>query len=82
MFACTDPVRTIDEHIAPPDPTHNRWYVVTAGRCVGIWRDWVEMSDYVNRISGNAHKSFPTRAEAEQYYFAQKNAGRVEVILP
>ncbi|TFK79971.1 hypothetical protein K466DRAFT_605719 [Polyporus arcularius HHB13444] len=70
------------EHIAPRDPTHNRWYVVTAGRRVGIWRDWLHMSDYVNRVPGNAHKLFSTRAEAEMHYYNHKNAGRVEVILP
>ncbi len=71
-----------DEHIAPRDDTHNRWYVVTAGRRVGIWRDWLHMSDFVNRVPGNAHKSFATRAEAEQHYFTAKNEGRVEVIMP
>ncbi len=72
----------VDEDIAPPDPTHTRWYVVTAGRRVGIFRDWLDCSDYVIRVPGNHHKSFATRAEAEQHYYANKALGNVQVVLP
>ncbi|KAI0686905.1 hypothetical protein C8T65DRAFT_747186 [Cerioporus squamosus] len=70
------------EDIAPRDPLHNRWYVVTTGRRVGIWREWHDMADHVLRVPGNQHKSFGTRAEAEQYYYGNKATGNVHVILP
>ncbi len=67
----------LDEYIAPNDPQHRRWYVVTAGKKVGIWRTWLDISDYVNGVSGNAHQSFKRRAEAEEYYYGAKEAGHV-----
>ncbi|TFK80098.1 hypothetical protein K466DRAFT_667831 [Polyporus arcularius HHB13444] len=71
------------EHIAPRDDAHTgKWYVVTAGRRVGIWRDWLQMQDFVTLVRGNAHKSFRSRAEAEAHYFDSKAAGRVWVIKP
>ncbi|TFK79957.1 hypothetical protein K466DRAFT_504722 [Polyporus arcularius HHB13444] len=59
-----------------------RWYVVTAGRRVGIFREWLDCSDYVTRVPGNQHRSFATRAEAEQHYYANKALGNVQVVLP
>ncbi|RDX40230.1 hypothetical protein OH76DRAFT_1490463 [Lentinus brumalis] len=73
---------TTYEYIAPRDPAHTRWYVVTAGRRVGIWRDWLDMGDYVNGVPGNQHKSFKTRADAEQHYYGNKAMGNVQVIMP
>ncbi|RDX39729.1 hypothetical protein OH76DRAFT_1490871 [Lentinus brumalis] len=70
------------EHIADRDPAHTRWYVVTAGRRVGIWREWPDMSDYVTRVPGNQHKLFNSRAEAEQHYYTNKALGNVQIIMP
>ncbi len=70
-----------DEYIAPPDPAHNRWYVVTAGRRVGIWREWTDMSHYVTRVPGNQHKLFNSRALAEAHYYGTKESDGVEVIF-
>ncbi|KAI0744412.1 hypothetical protein C8Q76DRAFT_687844 [Earliella scabrosa] len=70
-----------DEYIAPRDATHNHWYVVTAGRRVGIFREWNDMAAYVIRVPGNHHKQFRTRADAERHYYGNKANGLVEVIL-
>lgn len=55
---------------------------MTAGRRVGIWREWLDMSDYVTRVLGNQHKSFNSRAEAEQHYYGNRALGNVQVIFP
>lgn len=72
----------LDKYIAPRDPTHIRWYIVTAGRRVGIWHEWVDMAMYVTRVPGNLHRSFDTCAEAEAHYYGNKALGQVEVIAP
>ncbi|OJT07896.1 hypothetical protein TRAPUB_1208 [Trametes pubescens] len=70
------------EHIAAPDPHHRKWYVVTAGHKVGIWRTWLEMAEYVTGVAGNRHQSFKTRAEADGHYTYYKECGRVVIIAP
>ncbi|KAI0713993.1 hypothetical protein C8Q76DRAFT_693729 [Earliella scabrosa] len=71
------------EYVAPPNPAHTgKWYVVTTGRCVGIWPDWLDMAGYVIGVPGNQHKSFATRAEAEAHYFTTKEAGNVWIVAP
>ncbi|KAI0706568.1 hypothetical protein C8Q76DRAFT_800976 [Earliella scabrosa] len=41
------------QYFAPWDPLHRgKWYVVTAGVRVGIWKAWVDMAHYVNHEDG------------------------------
>lgn len=44
-----------------------RYYAVHSGRVPGVYTDWGIASARVNGYGGNAHKSFPTREEAERY---------------
>jgi viroplasmin and RNaseH domain-containing protein len=49
---------------------------------VGIWGSWVDMATFVEGVRGNVHQSFKSRAEAEDYYFYNKEMGRVFLLSP
>ncbi|OJT14076.1 hypothetical protein TRAPUB_9372 [Trametes pubescens] len=69
------------EHIEPADPSHRgKWYVVTAGRRVGIWCSWLDMEDYVD-VKGRRFQGFITRAQAEHHYNLAKEEGRVRLLV-
>ncbi|KAI0654577.1 hypothetical protein C8Q70DRAFT_1058342 [Cubamyces menziesii] len=69
------------EHIEPEDPAHRRkWYVVTAGRRVGIWKSWLDMEDYID-VKGRRYQSFDTRGDAEHHYNLARSEGRVRLLL-
>ena len=64
------------EFIAKADDDHyGRWYVVVAGLRYGIWPAWTDMARYVIGVRRSVHQSFDTRAEAEAYYYAHRDAG-------
>ncbi|KIL54202.1 hypothetical protein M378DRAFT_29575, partial [Amanita muscaria Koide BX008] len=56
-----------------------KWYVVTVGRCTGVFYNWGYVSQLVSHISGNCHISFTDEQEAYDYYNGQKAAGLVKV---
>ncbi|KAI0694677.1 hypothetical protein C8Q76DRAFT_802912 [Earliella scabrosa] len=71
------------QYFADPDPYHRgKWYVVTAGIRVGIWKAWVDMAHHVTRVRGNAHQAFDTREEAMHWYSAKMREGRVVLLAP
>ena len=43
-------------------------YVVYKGKVPGVYDDWEECWRQVHRFSGNSHKGYTTRAEAEARY--------------
>lgn len=49
------------------DRNRCRYYAVHNGRVPGVYTDWGIASAQVNGYGGSAHKSFPTREEAERY---------------
>lgn len=70
-----------DEYIAPADLNHRgKWYVVTVGRRIGIWPEWLDMVGYISEVPGSEHKSFKTRADADAHYRARRDAGVVRVV--
>lgn len=72
---------TAVEHIEPRDPRHTRkWYVVTAGLRVGIWKSWLAMEGYVD-VRGKRHQSYVHREEAEKDYYDAKRDGRVRLLI-
>ncbi|KAI0691561.1 hypothetical protein C8Q76DRAFT_698391 [Earliella scabrosa] len=71
------------QYFADPDPYHRgRWYVVTAGTRVGVWKAWVDMAHHVTNVRGNAHQRFKTREEAMHWYETKKSEGRVVLLAP
>lgn len=69
------------EHIEAADSRYARkWYVITAGLRVGIWRSWLAMEDYVN-VEGSRYQSYFSWAEAEKDYFEAKAEGRVRLLI-
>lgn len=45
-----------------------KWYVVFEGKAPGVYDKWEDVQKQVNMVSGNSHKSFKTKAEAEHRY--------------
>ncbi|KAI0710770.1 hypothetical protein C8Q76DRAFT_798301 [Earliella scabrosa] len=71
------------QHFVDADPYHRgKWYVVTAGVRVGIWKAWVDMAHYVVRVRGNAHQAFDTLQEAEHWYARKLREGKVVLLAP
>ncbi|TBU36308.1 hypothetical protein BD309DRAFT_985031 [Dichomitus squalens] len=71
---------TTDEHIAPADPAHiGKWYVVTVGRKVGVFAEWVDVAPHVNGVNHAVYKKFPSCAEAVDVYEEAKGNGEVRV---
>ncbi|KAL1941598.1 hypothetical protein VTO73DRAFT_7037 [Trametes versicolor] len=69
------------EHIEPRDARHSRrWYVVTAGLRVGIWKSWLAMEDYID-VPGKRYQSYEHRDEAEKDYYEAKRDGRVRLLI-
>ncbi|KAJ8472363.1 hypothetical protein ONZ51_g8554 [Trametes cubensis] len=66
------PTTTIDS-----DP---EWIAVTAGRRVGVFRDWGRARVHVLGVPGSKCESFVTREEAMKYYKERKSAREVEIL--
>ncbi len=60
-------------------PHHRKWYIVTAGLRVGIWRSWLDMEDYID-VLGRRFQSFTTREDADHPYALAKREGRVRLL--
>jgi len=45
-----------------------KWYVVYKGKTPGVYTEWSEVQEKVNGFSGNNHKSFKSKQEAEASY--------------
>ncbi|KAI0711722.1 hypothetical protein C8Q76DRAFT_694569 [Earliella scabrosa] len=77
------PWNPLHQHFVEEDPYHRgKWYVVTAGVRVGIWKAWVDMAHYVTNVRGNAHQAFKTLREAERWYDRQMREGKVVLLAP
>ncbi|KAI0746138.1 hypothetical protein C8Q76DRAFT_688985 [Earliella scabrosa] len=70
------------EHLPTgPDPTHRRkWYVVTAGLRVGLWRSWLDMEEYID-VPGSRHAAFDTYELARYHYDLAQREGRVRLLI-
>ncbi|OBZ73055.1 hypothetical protein A0H81_06613 [Grifola frondosa] len=69
------------EHFDEHDADHRGgWHVVTAGRKVGIFKDWPEVATYVIGVPHSVYKAYATRSEALAKYMAYKEGGRVRVL--
>jgi hypothetical protein len=66
----------LEEGLEPPAPVSlvphvvnpvraQRYYVVAVGRKPGIYKSWYDAAEQVVGFSGNVHRAFSTRAEAE-----------------
>ncbi|KAJ7647302.1 hypothetical protein FB45DRAFT_1100393 [Roridomyces roridus] len=54
--------------------------VVHAGREVGVFENWLEVSPLVIGVSGAMHQSFPNREEAERVFEQERRKGTVRII--
>jgi len=66
----------------PPPPTtpSKKYYVVTRGKCTGVFNSWPYVQALIHGMSGNCHKSYPTYEEACRAYQDAKGKGLVEII--
>ena len=71
----------IVEHFDDPDLHHRgKWYVVSTGTKVGVWKSYTRMAKYVNGKRGALDESAPTRDAAMRLYSELKDDGQVEVL--
>ncbi|KAK0430442.1 hypothetical protein EV421DRAFT_1858755, partial [Armillaria borealis] len=56
------------------------WYVVTAGREVGIFSNWEVVQPLVSGVAHACHKKYKMRAEAEEAFQAALAQGKVRVL--
>ncbi|KAH9900661.1 uncharacterized protein BXZ73DRAFT_85663 [Epithele typhae] len=65
-------------HFDGPDPLHRGlWYLVTAGRRVGVFKFWDEAAEQVIGVPDNCYKSYRSRDEAVERYRVAEQEGRV-----
>ena len=50
------------------DRKMRKWYVVYKGKVPGVYHQWEHVQDQVNKFSGNSHKSYKSKEEAEYRY--------------
>lgn len=61
-----------------------RCYVVYRGRVPGVYTEWAEVHEQVNRFPGNSHRSFPSETLARASYLEflrKKNKMRNRIFL-
>ncbi|KAF8333819.1 hypothetical protein F5887DRAFT_892942 [Amanita rubescens] len=61
-------------------PQGKKYYVVTVGRCCGVFSSWSYVNSLVNGIPGNTFVGYYTYDEAMDEYSNAKAAGIVEVV--
>ncbi|KAJ7924846.1 hypothetical protein B0H13DRAFT_1976335, partial [Mycena leptocephala] len=59
-----------------------KWYVVTVGRQVGVFKTWIEVSPLVTGVSGALHQSFPSEEEAQEVFAQAQSTGHVKIVRP
>ncbi|KAJ7770212.1 hypothetical protein DFH07DRAFT_806089 [Mycena maculata] len=57
-----------------------KWYVVTVGKSVGVFRTWIEVSPLVTGVSGALHQSFAEQEEAVESFNQERLKGNVRVV--
>ncbi|KAJ6593933.1 hypothetical protein B0H19DRAFT_1092925 [Mycena capillaripes] len=57
-----------------------KWYVVTVGRDVGVFKTWIEVSPLVTGVSGALHQSFPSEEEAQIIFDEALIRGDVRIV--
>ncbi|TBU38585.1 hypothetical protein BD309DRAFT_1056424 [Dichomitus squalens] len=71
-----------NKRIAPTNLAHiGKWYVVTVGRKVGVFAEWVDVAPHVNGVNRAVYKKFPSRVEAVDVYEEAKGNGEVRVMF-
>ena len=66
-----------------------KWYVVYKGKVPGVYDEWDDCLEQVNKFPGNSHKSYKTKAEAEARYKnhllrkeRKKNQMKTFIVIP
>ncbi len=54
--------------------------MITAGLRVGVWRNWVDMADYID-VRGSRYQSCETKEEALELYNRAKREARVRQLI-
>ncbi|KAJ7096288.1 hypothetical protein C8R44DRAFT_812630 [Mycena epipterygia] len=57
-----------------------KWYVVTIGREVGVFKTWIETSPFVIGVSGSLYQSFRSEEEATRIFAQEQMKGNVKVV--
>ncbi|KIJ91184.1 hypothetical protein K443DRAFT_78882, partial [Laccaria amethystina LaAM-08-1] len=58
-----------------------KYYVVTIGKCTGIfWEEWDKVTPFICGVSGARHKGFATHEQAAKFYLHAKENGLVSVV--
>ena len=71
----------IVEYFDDADPQYRgKWYVVSTGTRVGVWKNYTRMAKHVSGKRGSLYESAPTRDAAMSLYLELKNDGQVEVL--
>jgi len=45
-----------------------KWYVVYKGKVPGVYEEWEDCLEQVNKFKGNSHKGYKSKEEAETRY--------------
>ncbi|SJL07021.1 uncharacterized protein ARMOST_10364 [Armillaria ostoyae] len=56
------------------------WYVVTAGREVGVFSNWEQVQPFVSGVPHACHKKYRSRAEADAAFETALAEGKVRVL--
>ncbi|KAH8089856.1 hypothetical protein BXZ70DRAFT_1011335 [Cristinia sonorae] len=74
-----DPLEVIETQRCH-DQTVKKWYVVTVGFRIGVYRNWGEAKSYVSGCPNGCLYSKPTWQEASESYIAAKSRGSVTLV--
>ncbi|KAF8161115.1 hypothetical protein B0H34DRAFT_673144 [Crassisporium funariophilum] len=58
-----------------------KWYVVTVGRDIGVFRTWLEVGPLVKGISDALHQSFSTEEEAKRVFAQEMSKGTTKIVV-
>ncbi|KAM6497207.1 hypothetical protein JOM56_007680, partial [Amanita muscaria] len=57
-----------------------KYYVVSAGKCTGVYDNWHVVQNLTSGVSGNCQQSYRTYAEALEIYSDLKARGLVKIV--
>ncbi|PPQ98644.1 hypothetical protein CVT24_003977 [Panaeolus cyanescens] len=57
-----------------------KWYVVTAGREIGVFSDWLDAAASVRGLDDAIYKGYPTEEEARMAFSKQEMKGNTQII--
>ncbi|KAF9528458.1 hypothetical protein CPB83DRAFT_854185 [Crepidotus variabilis] len=59
-----------------------KWYVVTVGREIGVFDNWLETGGHINGVPDALQQSFPTREAADRAFADAVVRGKTRVVNP